>query len=596
MRLIRAATLDEPSGLVFKDFSPDDIKPYAILSHTWGDDEVIWANFVDGTATRKSSFDKVRYTCTQAVKDGLDWIWIDSCCIDKSSSAELSEAINSMYAWYKNSDVCYTYLSGVSAAADTSKTDGEFARCRWFTRGWTLQELLAPVDLVFFSQDWIKIGEKAALSRPLSVITGIDEGILTGARALESASVARRMSWAAHRRTTRPEDVAYCLMGVFGVNMPMLYGEGQRAFLRLQEEIMKQSDDQSLLAWVDVDASVDAYHGLLAKSPLNFAYSNSVFPYQDWEPRPPYQLTNRGLCIDLPMTRREEDSDSIFVAALDCPAPPDYEDSSFLAIYLKKISHGDQQFARVRVSQFAKVLERGERQTVYVRQNFSGIADSEGVFPEHVLQLRRGPAPSVYKLDRVIVDTGQQRYPIPVILSSRAIVREWIPPPKPAAFRDRKGIGQLAGVLLFTRNDDGERLLVMLGSIDGLRVGFHAMELQAPYSGGPEEETADLEFDALQNNFRPTPAGRELQLKYHRVGVHVDTVVVNATKFVLTDVSVEKTASSSRVEDAVQAMANVCDAAIGRGKLNEASQRADQKPKTKKSMIWKRLIPGKVPQ
>lgn len=265
MRLIRVSTLGEPSGLVFHDFAPDDIPPYAILSHTWGD-EVTWKDCVAGTAARKASFAKIRGACAQAVVDKLDWIWIDSCCIDKSSSAALSEAINSMCAWYRDSVVCYAHLSGVSAAADTSSTDGEFARCRWFFRGWTLQELLAPADLIFYSEDWVRIGEKTAL---------------------ESASVAKRMSWAAHRRTTRPEDVAYCLMGLFSVKMPMLYGEGQRAFLRLQEEIMKQSDDQSLLAWVDADASVDAYRGLLATSPRSFAYSNSVFPYQDWEPRPP---------------------------------------------------------------------------------------------------------------------------------------------------------------------------------------------------------------------------------------------------------------------------------------------------------------------
>ncbi|KAI8173680.1 Vegetative incompatibility protein HET-E-1 [Colletotrichum sp. SAR 10_86] len=256
---------------------------------------------------------------------------------------KLSEAINSMFDWYDKAEVCYAYLSGVSSTVDTSKTDGDFAGCRWFTRGWTLQELLAPDDLIFFSDDWVKIGEKLTLSRPLSVITGIEEDILKGTKPIESASIAKRMSWASHRITTRPEDVAYCLMGLFGVNMPMLYGEGDKAFLRLQEEIMKQSDDQSLFAWVDLSASTETYHGLLAKSPLNFEYSNSIVPYQDWEPRPPYSMTNRGLRIDLPLTLRGEE---LFAAALDCPAPPDFEDSSFLAIYLKRISHSDQQFAR----------------------------------------------------------------------------------------------------------------------------------------------------------------------------------------------------------------------------------------------------------
>ncbi|PHH58808.1 hypothetical protein CDD81_4368 [Ophiocordyceps australis] len=595
MRLIKASTVGEPSGLLFHDFAPDHVPPYAILSHTWGDDEVVFGDCVSGTTSHKSSFAKVRDSCAQAVADDLDWIWIDSCCIDKSSSAELSEAINSMYAWYKDSEVCYAHLSGVSASADTSKTDGEFARCRWFTRGWTLQELLAPAALVFYSEDWVMMGEKTALSRPLSVITGIDEGILTGAKALESASIAKRMSWAAYRRTTRPEDVAYCLMGLFGVNMPMLYGEGQRAFLRLQKEIMKQSDDQSLLAWVDVDASVDAYRGLLAKSPLSFAYSNSVLPYQDWEPRPPYHITNRGLRIDLPMTPHGEESDGIFVAALDCPSPPDYQDNSFLAIYLKKISNGDQQFARIRVGQFAKVLERGERQTIYVRQAFSAIADIDGVFPQHVLQLRRGPSPLEYRVKRVIVGKGQDKNPPRVILSSRAIVRKWIPVPNPVAFRDPKVMDQLAGALIFSRNHDGERLLIMFGSIDGLGVGFHAMELPVAYPGRPDEESDSLALESLQNEYRPTPAGRDLQLRYHRVSIHVDTVIVNRTKFLMTDVHIQTTASSSRVEEAVQAAMHIYDTAFGRENRIEASRMAEQRePKQKKSMFWKRLMQGKT--
>ncbi|KAF4925699.1 hypothetical protein CGCVW01_v003414 [Colletotrichum viniferum] len=126
--------------------------------------------------------------------------------------------------------------------------------------------------------------------------------------------------------------------------MSMLYGEGDKAFLRLQEEIMKQSDDQSLFAWVDPSASTETNYGLLAKSPQYFKDSHTVVPYQDWEPRAPYSMTNRGLRIDLPLTLVKE---GLFAAALDCPAPPNYEDSSFLAIYLKRISYGDQRFARL---------------------------------------------------------------------------------------------------------------------------------------------------------------------------------------------------------------------------------------------------------
>ena len=163
----------------------------------------------------------------------------DLCCIDKTSSAELSEAINSMYRWYQESGVCYAYLADVPPNA--------FSKSRWFTRGWTLQELIAPSTVIFLDQKWQEIGTKSSLQRVISEITGIPTDILLGGD-LEDASIAQRMSWASKRETTRVEDAAYCLMGIFSIHMPMLYGEGERAFIRLQEEIMRVSDDHSLFA------------------------------------------------------------------------------------------------------------------------------------------------------------------------------------------------------------------------------------------------------------------------------------------------------------------------------------------------------------
>lgn len=118
---------------------------------------------------------------------------------------------------------------------------------RWFTRGWTLQELIAPVDVIFYSQKWDPLGAKQGdplnndwrFPYLLSDITGIDGDVLLGSLTLEDLSVATKMKWAANRHTTRTEDTAYCLMGIFSVNMPLLYGEGSRAFIRLQEEILK---------------------------------------------------------------------------------------------------------------------------------------------------------------------------------------------------------------------------------------------------------------------------------------------------------------------------------------------------------------------
>jgi hypothetical protein len=168
-----------------------------------------------------------------------------SCCIDKTSSAELSEAINSMFRWYSRSKVCYAYLTDVSYDG----FDDSLPKSRWFTRGWTLQELLAPSSVVFYSAEWTRIGDSEVLISVLRNVTRIDEGILSRTKSLDWVSVAEKMSWAATRETTRVEDMAYCLLGIFDINMPLLYGEGGRAFQRLQEEILRNSQDQSLFAW-----------------------------------------------------------------------------------------------------------------------------------------------------------------------------------------------------------------------------------------------------------------------------------------------------------------------------------------------------------
>ena len=175
-----------------------------------------------------------------------------------------------MYLWYKKSRICYAYLADVPSGVNAEVWESAFAASKWFTRGWTLQELIAPSDLHFFSNDWVDVGTKETRQTIITEITGIDVEILSGMRDPEYASVARRMSWASDRATTKVEDVAYSLMGLFDVNMPMLYGEVAKAFSRLQEEIMKQSDDQSLFAWINPDVPEDSHHGLLAHSPADF--------------------------------------------------------------------------------------------------------------------------------------------------------------------------------------------------------------------------------------------------------------------------------------------------------------------------------------
>jgi hypothetical protein len=248
----------------------------------------------------KMHFDAIYRPC-----EGSDCFYVvgsvDRFCIDKSSSAELSETINSMYSWYQKARICYVYI------ADFPTTVPALIDSRWFTRGWSLQELIAPSTLIFYSGDWAELGTKLTLQDILAKRTGIDVGILTGEKSLESASVARRMSWACNRETTRTEDEAYCLMRIFDVNMSMLYGEGSQAFRRLQEEIMRHSDDQSLFAWTDSTPDSDSYHGLLAKSPKSFSNTGNIIPYRDLEFSATFSISNKGLRIDLHLSRYAED-------------------------------------------------------------------------------------------------------------------------------------------------------------------------------------------------------------------------------------------------------------------------------------------------
>ncbi|KAI6143794.1 hypothetical protein BKA82DRAFT_65217, partial [Pisolithus tinctorius] len=219
-------------------------------------------------------YQKIRNSCLQACHNGLHWLWVDTCCIDKRSSAELSEAINSMYAWYANSDRCYAYLHDTDAnALPTDPDNDKFAESngwpKWFSRGWTLQELIAPEDVHFFNRNWEYITRKRKCPRALSTITRISVDVLEKGLSWSYPSTAQIMSWAADRRTTREEDRAYSLMGLFGVHMPMLYGEGKKAFLRLQLEIIRMTNDQSIFAW-GWSRSGGLANSFLAKDPSDF--------------------------------------------------------------------------------------------------------------------------------------------------------------------------------------------------------------------------------------------------------------------------------------------------------------------------------------
>ena len=241
MRLLNTRTFR------FQEFFDSQIPQYAILSHRWGDEEVTFQDFQTEKEQESQGYGKIKQCCGLADSRGFQWVWIDTCCIDSKSSAELSEAINSMYRWYQNANECYVYLSDIIWDHRDRKASKEaFCQSLWFTRGWTLQELLAPANLLFFDCEWKSFGTKRDLSKEISAATGIKVSHMSSHA---SACVATKMSWLSRRATSRVEDMAYCMLGLFEVNMPPLYGEGKKAFMRLQLEIIKKSEDESIFAW-----------------------------------------------------------------------------------------------------------------------------------------------------------------------------------------------------------------------------------------------------------------------------------------------------------------------------------------------------------
>ncbi|KAI0439021.1 HET-domain-containing protein [Xylaria telfairii] len=307
-----------------------NVPPYAILSHTWGHEEVTFHEYVNATGpnaehhthvTRKRGFPKIIDACKRAHDDGLQYLWCDTNCIDKTSSAELTEAINSMYAWYRDSIVCYAYLEDVEKGAQERVRPGgtvnpvPFEKSRWFTRGWTLQELLAPKKVIFFDRKWKSLGDRKDLADHISEITRIHVGALHDRNTVPEYSIAQRMSWAAGRVTTREEDIAYCLLGIFNVNMPLLYGEGHKAYIRLQRKIIKSTDDQSLFAWNLLDEHTYPWSGILAPSPASFLKCGSVVRHPDIK-RLPFTTTNLGMSIKLQTIPTS--LEGIVLAGLNC--------------------------------------------------------------------------------------------------------------------------------------------------------------------------------------------------------------------------------------------------------------------------------------
>ena len=334
MRLLNTTTLK------LHEFFEKDTPHYMILSHRWENDEVTFQDVKKGRNLDAAGWQKVRAFCKFARELQYEWAWVDTCCIDKRSSAELSEAINSMYTWYEKASVCIAYLCDVSCQLEeiwmakeiqedgnvivnteqaqlSQRTICELRESEWFTRGWTLQELIAPRHVVFLDNNWRPFGSKSTLSKLVSDITGIEKLAILY---LDMESVATKMSWASKRICTRSEDQAYSLMGIFDVNMPLLYGEGgKKAFLRLQLEILKNSDDESIFAWCSPpEEHLGGIGGMLADTALNFLRSSQIRPFRPIAKRAPYSMTNKGLEIETVLLATRLNAQSIAYVPLNC--------------------------------------------------------------------------------------------------------------------------------------------------------------------------------------------------------------------------------------------------------------------------------------
>ncbi|CZT19250.1 uncharacterized protein RCC_05096 [Ramularia collo-cygni] len=252
---------------------------YGILSHRWTHEEMTYQDYHMQRSCERSGYHKIIQACDFAKDNFQDWLWIDTVCIDKKSSAELSEAINSMFEWYQEAQECYVYLADVRPPSehDFDVVESDFFASDWFTRGWTLQELIAPSRVIFCASNWEIVGVKSShdgslyrefsfhvsLNSRITRITGIPEDIL-------------RNPYLIRRRTARIEDQAYCLLGLFNVNMPLLYGERAKSFVRLQREILLSTLDESLLAWDTQQGPPAHLSCMLAESPAAFMQANRI--------------------------------------------------------------------------------------------------------------------------------------------------------------------------------------------------------------------------------------------------------------------------------------------------------------------------------
>ncbi|RYP71847.1 hypothetical protein DL771_004559 [Monosporascus sp. 5C6A] len=482
------------------------VPPYAILSHTWGDEEVTLQDlqelsrqhgqWTDDPVLLMKRFDKIRKSAEVARRDNLQYIWVDTCCIDKTSSSELSEAINSMYRWYHEAKICYAYLLDVkpAGAEDILQKNSSFRMSRWFTRGWTLQELIASRDVHFFAHDWSYLGSKQqsnSFTGLLNAITGVHHDVLSGVLAPADISIASRMRWAAFRKTTRIEDVAYCLLGIFEVNMPLLYGEGDSAFIRLQEAILLKDDDQSLFAWhsgkqddAEGLAASSRMWGLLAQSPDQFWDAgdiNYAMPLNFLGS--PAAVTSKGLRVDLHLRECREPAGADYAVTLSC-------EKVYARVFAENRSFE-------RLDPYATDIDQGFYETVFVRQQPSSS------LPLIRISLAKEPFPSMPSNAEIVQWNIKDVYP-------KAIWNEMSQCLETRDFR----VGKAIGVFRVTIGD------TLCSWVMDLAVGMHMINQRSCRSwcyfmpsGSPDRKLEDV-FDLVNQGREAVPG-----IKYEAVSV-----------------------------------------------------------------------------
>ncbi|KAE9575552.1 hypothetical protein CGMCC3_g8320 [Colletotrichum fructicola] len=403
MKLLRIDT-----GTLHKFPYPPQV-PYAILSHTWSSPaENEWVQYNPSNAVIGRGISAfggiITKFCHLARAQGYEHVWVDAVCIDKTSSADVSETINSLPRYFQGAGVCFVYLSDLPCGPTLPWKD-TWAQCRFWNRAWTLQELLLPTKVQFYDVEWHLRGERAAGCLPalISDTTGIDEDILTQQRSLCQTSVARKMSWAARREGTRSEDVAYSLLGIFGVRMPIVYGEGEhRAFRRLQEEVLKTTNDMSLFAWTGTES--EERRGIFADGPWEFLdFGKSTLARLPCVFDGFAALTSRGVLIEGQIS---EQSDALF---LDLGVQQGDEDNfKRYGIVLQKRTDGT--FERTECKLAEKLPTSGDSTTMRIiawRGDLDVTEMSHGNMTDAPVDVKQSPD-SVPALRHLLLISSQQ--------------------------------------------------------------------------------------------------------------------------------------------------------------------------------------------